>query len=183
MNGDPQVGRLGSDPGKQGRRWQDLLQRTRIEGLLMPAVSSRSALASVNTPAASITAKPATNCRHFALAAAVLALAVGTGLILQTRTDLVPAVEDDVVMRGDEQAQRIEVPDRATAEAHARKAEALLRGVGVPVRIVFLKQGVRLEARTNMELFESHPDMLEKLKAMNVRVLGYGRIMTVWIYQ
>lgn len=122
----------------------------------------------------------AANQRWFALAAGLGALVFGLQLTHFLRPPDQP-LEYDVVMRGDEQAQRMAVADASVAKAKADEAERLLRDAGILVRRIEISEGARIEAKITANDLKRQVGLGEKLKQMGVAVPEHGRVVVEWM--
>jgi hypothetical protein len=110
------------DPSKSRleQAWQTLRQQAVAEGLW-----SNQAAATVSQPTRSATI--AANQSKYALAASVAVLAIGLTIFMQQSQQDAQNQQDEVVFRGDEQAQRLAGVTEASAKQFADKIETVLK--------------------------------------------------------
>ena len=122
----------------------------------------------------------AANQRWFAFAASIGALVVGLQFIYFQRPPE-SSIEDDLVMRGDEQAQRIIVADAAEGKAKADEVERLLRDAGVLVRRIEISGGIRIEAKVTASDLKRETSLGEEFKKRGLILPEHGRLVVKWV--
>ncbi len=119
------------------RHWQQILNRSRQEGLFVSTAKPTPQ----NPPYAGWGRfkTMASNQQWFALAASVAVLGIGLTLFMQQHDDI--ADDSAVIMRGDEEAQRLTVQANKTAAQVAGQVEEVLRQHQLSYRRTELNNG------------------------------------------
>lgn len=130
------------------RHWQQILRRTRQEGLFVSTAEP----APKNLPHSGWGRFKtiASNQKWFALAASVAALGIGLELFMQQHENT--ADDGAVIMRGDEAAQRITMQPDQTVDVLAAQIEAILRQHQLPFRRTQLDSGgVQIQSKVTLD--------------------------------
>jgi hypothetical protein len=156
-------------------RWQEAEKALHINSIVASDLAPHPTLKKVG-----MSRRWAVNQRWFVMAAGVGALAIGLQLTYSLLQPEIPN-EDGVVMRGEEQAQRIVVADAVVAKAKADEAEKQLRDAGVLVRRTELSGGVRIEAKVTPEMLKINSRLRTQLGYLSIQIPEHGRVIVEWV--
>lgn len=161
--------------------WQKFLTSWQNESQLDEADALKSARSIIKVAEHEIKHKRfAANQRWFALVASICVVAVGLQMTYSLRQSA-EQVDDGVVMRGNEQAQRIIVSNLSEAKLKADEVESLLAQSGVFVRRIVIDHGVQLQAKLSADLKSRNPNLKLQLEQNKIDVPAHGRLTVEWV--
>lgn len=161
--------------------WQKFLTSWQNESQLDEADALKSARSIIKVAEQKIEQRWfAVNQRWFALVAGICVVAVGLQMTYSLRQSTEQEA-DGVVMRGDEQAQRIIVSNLSEAKLKADEVESLLVNSGVLVRRISIDRGVQLQAKLSADLMLKSPNLKLQLERNKIDVPEHGRLTVEWV--